>query len=339
MIMADKISELRKKCGWTQESFAYRLGVTRQAISKWESAQSVPDLKNLEKMSQLFNVSIDFLIKDELDMADLVSIENEVADDNIWRSVSLQEASEYLAFKDQSASKIALGAALCVLGFVPLIVLGILSEVPRLGINANHVVLVGLSLLFVFIIWAVVIFLGFGLKGTQFKYLTQERIDTAYGVTGIVKEYKAKLQPQRIINVVTGVVLCISALALLVVSGPLVELWGEQWQAISVGLSLVLVAIAVYLFVSIGIRWEAAQLLLHEGEWYSSQHRTENRMELITRIYWLTITAIYLAYSFFTSDWGRSWVIWPIAGVVFGIIYSAMKYRVETKQNQQNKDL
>ncbi|MBR5743687.1 MAG: helix-turn-helix transcriptional regulator, partial [Clostridia bacterium] len=47
MILADKIIDLRKKNGWSQEELAEQLGVSRQSISKWEGAQSVPDMARI----------------------------------------------------------------------------------------------------------------------------------------------------------------------------------------------------------------------------------------------------------------------------------------------------
>ena len=66
MILADKIITLRKKTGWSQEELAVQLGVTRQSVSKWEGAQSVPDMDKVVQMSRLFGVTTDFLLKDEL---------------------------------------------------------------------------------------------------------------------------------------------------------------------------------------------------------------------------------------------------------------------------------
>ena len=51
MILADKIITLRKKAGWSQEELASQLGVTRQSVSKWEGAQSVPDLDKVVQLS------------------------------------------------------------------------------------------------------------------------------------------------------------------------------------------------------------------------------------------------------------------------------------------------
>ena len=66
MILADQITALRKKAGWSQEELAEQLGVTRQSVSKWEGAQSVPDMDKVVQMSRLFGVTTDFLLKDEL---------------------------------------------------------------------------------------------------------------------------------------------------------------------------------------------------------------------------------------------------------------------------------
>ena len=66
MILADKIIDLRKKAGWSQDELASKLNVTRQSVSKWEGAQSVPDLEKIVQLSRVFGVSTDYLLKDEL---------------------------------------------------------------------------------------------------------------------------------------------------------------------------------------------------------------------------------------------------------------------------------
>ena len=66
MILADKIINLRKREGWSQEELADRLGVSRQSISKWEGAQSIPDMKKILAMADLFGVSTDYLLTGEV---------------------------------------------------------------------------------------------------------------------------------------------------------------------------------------------------------------------------------------------------------------------------------
>ena len=70
MIFADKLVDLRKKNGWSQEELAEKLNVSRQAVSKWEGAQSVPDMARIIQLSELFGVSTDYLLKDNLEQAE-----------------------------------------------------------------------------------------------------------------------------------------------------------------------------------------------------------------------------------------------------------------------------
>ena len=65
MALSDKLYMLRKKSGLSQEQLAEQLSVSRQAISKWESGQSVPESEKLIAISNYFDVSLDYLLKDE----------------------------------------------------------------------------------------------------------------------------------------------------------------------------------------------------------------------------------------------------------------------------------
>lgn len=60
--LADHLKYLRKQRNWTQEEVAQRLNMSRSQISKWENGELLPDLQSLEKLSELYNVSIDFLV-------------------------------------------------------------------------------------------------------------------------------------------------------------------------------------------------------------------------------------------------------------------------------------
>ena len=62
MILSEKIMSLRKQNGWSQENLADQLDVSRQSVSKWESGTSIPDIEKIVKMSELFNVSTDYLL-------------------------------------------------------------------------------------------------------------------------------------------------------------------------------------------------------------------------------------------------------------------------------------
>ena len=89
MILADKIIDLRKKAGWSQEELAEKLGVSRQSVSKWEGAQSIPDMNKILQLSELFGVSTDYLLKDSLEAAETVPSQDTDAEDATF--VSMEE--------------------------------------------------------------------------------------------------------------------------------------------------------------------------------------------------------------------------------------------------------
>ncbi len=145
MILADKIIQLRKKNGWSQEELAYKMSVSRQAVSKWESAQTIPDLEKILQLSTLFGVTTDYLLKDE--------IENEaITNDTSWtitvKRISIEEATAYIEQRKKASWRIALATFLCILSPITLIVLSILSEQHNSIVSEMIAGAVGLTVFF-----------------------------------------------------------------------------------------------------------------------------------------------------------------------------------------------
>lgn len=91
MKIADRILCLRKKKGVSQEELAFKVGVSRQAVSKWESDQSLPDLDNIILMSEYFGVSTDYLLKGE----EVQTKQN--TDNTIWSKLLYIASAAFLA--------------------------------------------------------------------------------------------------------------------------------------------------------------------------------------------------------------------------------------------------
>ena len=167
MILADKIIDLRKKNGWSQEELAELLDVSRQSVSKWESAQSVPDMQRIIRMSEIFGVTTDYLLKDDAELA----VVSEPISDSPVRTVGMEEANTFLAVKELNSRRIALGVLLCILSPIVLIVLGGAQElglVPFTDVQAGGIGLVTLMLL---VGCAVALFVTSGLRTSPFEYL------------------------------------------------------------------------------------------------------------------------------------------------------------------------
>lgn len=310
MILADKIIELRKKNGWSQEQLAQKLNVTRQSISKWEGAQSVPDLQKIILLSEIFGVTTDYLIKDEIEEEFL----NEDVDLKV-RKVTLTEAKEFLNIKHTNAKLMALGVFLCIISPVWLFIL--LSLGDKI-IAENLATAVGLSILMILVAIATGIFIYCEEKTKKFDYIENELFDTEYGVRGVVSQLKKEYHDTYVKYNILGTIICI--LSVLPLFLGIVVLDDELFILKMVALLLILVGLGVNFFIVASINYESMNLLLKENCQNSKQSKNKKIKNTISSVYWLLSLAIYLGYSLVSNDWGHSWIIWPIAGVLFAIV-------------------
>lgn len=311
MILADKIIEERKKNGWSQEELASKLGVSRQAVSKWESAGAIPDLKRILQMSELFGVTTDYLLKDEIEEERL----NEYVETKTIK-VSMEEANQYLDMKSRGSRIVANATSLCILSPVPLIILGTMTE--------DHT-LVGFSLVFLLVLVAIAVyqFVNYGIRDSHMQHLEKESYETEYGVSGMVRERRDKYEPTFIRNIAIGVVLCILSVIPTIMAGVMeVE---DYMSGISVGLLLIIVSIGVNILIRAGMIKSSYDTLLQEGEYTKEEKHIKKRTDDFSGAYWCLVVAIYLGWSFSTNNWKMTWIIWPVAGVLYAAVLGIVK--------------
>ena len=131
MRFEEKIVELRKQKGLSQEELAEQLGVSRQAVSRWELGQTLPDIPNLLQLCELFGVSADYLVKDE----EQTSVKSDQTAKTIARLTREREKIRYLARKYYYT---AMAAFLMATGFMLAAVID--SRWISLGIGIGQVV-------------------------------------------------------------------------------------------------------------------------------------------------------------------------------------------------------
>ncbi|MCQ2483433.1 MAG: DUF5680 domain-containing protein [Clostridia bacterium] len=103
MNFAEKLQLIRKSKGFTQEELADKLDVSRQAVAKWESGQVYPDISNLIQISNMFNVTVDYLVKDQACMVScLGDMEPDVA--QLIRFRLEANVNTYAAYMNETAS-------------------------------------------------------------------------------------------------------------------------------------------------------------------------------------------------------------------------------------------
>ena len=327
MILADKIAQLRRQQGWSQEELANQLDVSRQAVSKWESGASIPDLDKILKLSELFNVSTDYLLKDELEQPDAQpGTPAEVPEERRRRTVTLDEANAYLDTVQAVRGKLAAGVGLCILSPIALLLLGAWADGTA---SEDRMAGLGVVILLVVVALGLLLILPAAIRLEAFEYLEKEELDLAYGVAGIVERKKQEYAPTYRRSMTQGVVLCV--LAVVPILGTAMLGAPDFWVVAAVGLLLAIVAGAVQLFIRAGMTQGSFDKLLQTGDYSLHEKWTNRRVGWFSGAYWCLVTAIYLGESFQNGSWKESWIIWAVAGLVFAALYSAVRAWADRK--------
>lgn len=297
MLLADKIVTLRKRAGWSQEELAAQLGVSRQSVSKWEGAQSVPDMQKVVQMSRLFGVTTDYLLKEELGEPEPAPAESAAP----LRCVTMEQAADYLALRQAAAPKLALATLLCVLSPAALLLLAALSDRPGAAISENAAAGIGLCVLLVLVAVAVAVFITCAAQVKAYAFLESEPFETACGVTGMVRERRAAFAPRHTRGKVAGTVLCILS--------------------------------AVPLFIAVcldgpDLLYVGAVCLLEEGDYVRPRKRQNGVVGAVSGIYWLVAAAAYLLWTFgpwWDAQPQDTWILWAVAGVLYGAVMALVR--------------
>lgn len=327
MILAEKIIKLRKKNGWSQEELAAQMNVSRQSVSKWESMSSIPDLDKIVKLSQLFGVSTDYLLKDELEDDEAEHIET--IEESEKKYVSLNEANEFMGLAEENALKVAAGVAACIFSPVMVILLTGYAECGLININEDKAAGIGTAILLVIIACAVMLFIMSGTKMKKYEYLESELLETEYGVASIIETKKESYADTYKKSIAAGVAACIISVVPLVLAATITE--NDIVIITMTAFMLTMIAAGVFLIIRSSIINDSYEKLLEEGD-YSPETKINNKKnENLSKIYWCTALAIYLAWSFISGDWQMTWVIWPIAGIMYGAVTAAIDIRRKKK--------
>ena len=364
MLLSEKIMSLRKRNGWSQEELAQQLGVSRQSVSKWESMASMPDIQKIMAMSELFGISTDYLLKDELEelpataavavadstgtsasggiagadpsavlggssTADNASTSKTVAPK---LSVSLETATEYLDAIARTSRPTAGAITLFILGPALLVSLATYSEdalyFDPMHISPDAMGIAGICIMMLFIAAGVGLLILQDIKLAKFKQLKEASLELQYGVEAAVRRRAESTESLRYMQQAAGVCLTIlSAIPFLIAS----YFGAGITFALGFFVAAILVSLGVYLLVYSGILRDGYRVLLQEGD-FSHDEKSNKRdhrsaalkYRPIAKAYFGTIALLYVGYSFITKDWKSSWIIWPVSALLYHVIISIL---------------
>ncbi len=312
-----KLAELRRKKGLTQEELADKMGVTRQSVSKWESGQSLPDLEKIIKLSELFEVTTDYLIKDENNR-----FTNNFNNEVLKRQISLEEAKDYLKVKKTTARYNAFATFLCIISPITLILLAAFSEVKEFSLTENVAAGIGLITTLLLVGIAVAIFVRSSSKLEEFNYIEKETFKLGFAVKDMVKErkdkYKSRFDQLRIL----GIFLCIVA-AIPLFIGMIINDENDLLMVSMVAVTIFIVANGVFLLVLSYSIWDGFEKLISEGAF----NKKNEKDDPVLGAYWALVTLVFLFYSIITKNWRYSWLIFLAGGLLQPLVHIISKGR------------
>jgi len=310
MYISENLQYLRKSKGITQEELADKLGVSRQSVSKWENGETYPETDKLLLLCNIFNVSLDGLLKEDLSNNSLTQINktdfNEI--EKHYKSFSFA-----MAF---GVGFIILGVAICVA----------LASFSELYMDKKHdllAMLSGVSIL-LFVAISTFIFVFYGIKHENFCKLNSYHIEE----TSILEDKKAFLKRFSISMacLVSGVLLDVIFLVLMSVllDTEIINTTNKDFSmSLVVSVFFVVLSFIIFGFVYMGIQNEKYNKLTNLNNQQSSIKKPLS--ERICGAIMLTAVAIYLIIGFVFEIWHPSWIVFPIGGIICAIIDTIFK--------------
>ena len=308
MMLSEKIMTLRKKKGWSQEELAEKLDISRQSVSKWESASSLPDIDKIIQLSHIFGVTTDWLLKDE------------------------EEAGRFIDLERKLAIPRALATALCVLSPIPLILLSGISEFGNMAITEDMAGGVGVTVLLILVAIGVAVLVFSENRLEKYEYIEKEIITLQYGVKGMASKKKEEFSGIYNLCITSGTVLCILGVVPLMMMAAfsvadIVYIYG-------VCILLAVVSVAVLMFVWAGCIRGSYDKLLQEGDYTAEKKAVERKTSFFPGAYWCLVVAVFLAWGFRGDSWKTAGMVWPVAALIFVVIQCVLKAIVEARQRK-----
>ena len=294
MAFSDNLQFIRAQAGVTQEQLAEQLDVSRQSVSKWESGASFPEMDTLLRICDLYDVNMDTLLRGSVE-------ESRVSD-----------TARYDGFMNRFSLRMALSISAIIAGVALMIVLNACNPSDSFEMLAG-------ALFMLIVTISVVVIVASGIQYDNFRkkhpviqdFYTEEEKDAfhqkfVWYIAGGVGA------------ILFGVVLLILAFAFLPEQ--------EPYESIAASFFLLLIAGAVFSFVYGGIQADKYKIRKYNRD-NNPDPESKKRLDLagaVSGAIMLTATAIYVGLGFTRNAWGTAWWVFPVGGILCGVIHVAM---------------
>lgn len=210
---------------------------------------------------------------------------------------------------------------------MPLLLLLSLTRLNAITANVEIISTIGVIALLIIVSISVGLFIYTGSLLKSYEKLEYEDFNIDDELADTIQKEKTNYKSTYTVMTIIATILCILS-AIPVISGAFfTEIIREDAMIGLAGLTLILICIGVFLFVKCNTIMNSYDILLQTGDYTNKNKENRRLMNKYVTIYWLIITLLYLGYSFITSNWDNSWIVWPIAGILYGILEKLVSLR------------
>ena len=285
MSFAENLQNLRKKSNMTQDELAEKLQVSRQAVSKWESGSGYPETEKIISICEIFDCSMDELVRGK---------------------ITLDKKDNYDLVMSTSAKQVSIAVTLILLGVsIFLTIIGLSSDVEQFSLIGICVILLGVA-------FAVPLFIVNGFKIEEFKK-KNPILNNVYNENEVEvgKTKYTKFTAIGISIILIGVMIMMLLLGL--------KIGGEE-SSLPVAILMYFITIGTSIIVYASNMKEKFDILKYNKENTLEYKEVKNKVGKICGIIMLITTIIFLIWGFTLNMWEINWMVYPIGGILCGII-------------------
>ena len=294
MSLSENLQNLRKIKNMSQEELAEKLNVSRQAVSKWESGSGYPETEKIIAICEIFDCSMDELVKGKISQ-DIKS-----------------DKSDYDLIMTKTTKGITLGITLILIGVsIMLTILGFSNE----G-NEERFALIGVVAVLIGVVFAVPLFIVNGTKIDNFK----KKNPMVANVYSEEEMEKAQSKYTTLLTIGISIIL-IGVVVMMTLLG--FKVLGEN--TLPVAILMYFVTIGVSLIVYSGKMKEKFDIEQYNKNNTEESKKEEEKVGKICGVIMMIATMIFLAWGFITNMWHINWIVFPIGGILCGIVSTILK--------------
>lgn len=343
MILADKLIKLRKMKGLSQEELAEKLGVTRQAVSRWEGAQTYPDLQKIVSISEFYNVSTDYLLKDgEEDIqksfnesrfpeadSDLAKQNNNASENCNLRLVDQSEAEEYVNVKKHMAVRYSFACVLFILSVLPATIMALIKLAFK-QFNSAIALSVGGIMFVAMIALGCFILVKSSKKHVEILSRFNAPFELDYQTERNVTIWKLTYFPHY-----RSLIVAATLLVLIMIIPVLYLSFRANWIAVA-SLSFITIACASAICVYVRTIYNSYVKILKKGVG-SNKKSVWDVVAFLSAVYWLYVMSTYPLFVYLTDMVDKRWILFIIYAAIYIVAMVSLLVFLKVRKMKNRK--